>query len=58
MDNNECRWGLETHWFIGYETECGEATDGEPLDWTGNKRDIIGVDYMYCPYCGRRIKRD
>ena len=57
MNNDKCSWKLETHWFIGYSTECGEATDGEPLDWIGDKEAIIGSDYTYCPYCGRIIDR-
>ncbi len=57
MGDKRCSWKLETHWFVGYETECNEVLNGEPPDWVGDKEDVIGGDYTYCPYCGRRIDR-
>ena len=58
MKDNKCLWKLETHWFVGYDTGCNEATDGEPRDWSGDQTEIIGMDYTYCPYCGLEIEWD
>ena len=55
MGEDVCLWEMNTLFFIGYSTECDEVIESDPGEYMGSKEDLLGSNYVYCPYCGRRI---